>query len=120
MEEDLFYSLEDVCSILELTESGVYWRCKELNIKRFKLKNERGSFVNKKQLNLLLNYKKNPCPPSIKSNNPIKIKIVECFLKNKKNSIEQISKELNITKHKVHSCINEYLQNKTITVMSKL
>jgi len=119
MEEKL-YSSEEVADILKMTTWSIHYRSENLGIKRIKQKGQRGFFFTKEHLNLITEYKYKQKAPKGYIYSSEKIKIVEYFIKNKSNSTEEISKILNIKIQKVHYAINEYLENKTITVISKL
>jgi len=118
--EAKLYSSKDVSNILNMTPWNVHYRSNNLGIERLTKKGERGYFYTEEHLILITNYEYKKSAPKGWLYNEEKIKIVECFLNNKSNSTQEISKKLKIKIQKVNYAINEYLENKTITVISKL
>lgn len=115
------YSTNEISQELHLTNASIFHRCKVLGIERIKDKDNKKNFLfTEDDFQRLKNYvyKKSPLRRNNYQKN--KIQIIEKYLKNKSNSVEEISKDLNISQHKIHQCIDEYLENGTITVMSEL
>jgi len=113
-------SIPQVCHQTNLSDQTIYDRIKLLGIKPTKVKNR--FFLNDAQIEEIKNF--SPYYKDIrkfKKYSKRKIKIIDCFLQNKENSVSQISKKLKLDIPFVNSTINEWVQNdKTIIVASKL
>ena len=115
------YHTNEVSKILQLSQETIKYRTRCLEIKRQKIKRQRGYFYTDEQIDLLNNFSRKSRQCLVKNlykNN--KIEIVEYFKANKSNETKVIAEKLNIRIAIVEKALSEYLKDRIVIVESKM
>lgn len=107
---------KDISIIYNLSQQTIQWRTKDVGLRTEKGKRK---YYTPEEIDKVVNYKRKNYS-NFRFTNKNKIEVIEIYLKNIDNSVINIAEQLNLKHGYINRVINEYLENKTITVMSKL